>query len=68
MAKLKTHKSTTKRFKTTKSGNLKHKVPGWGHLKAKKTAQIKYRKNKERVLAAPAKKVLAKLVPGISSK
>lgn len=68
MAKLKTHKSTTKRVKLTKTGKFKYKVAGWGHLKAKKGAKIKYRKNLDRVLSKPATKALKKLVPGISSK
>jgi ribosomal protein L35 len=68
MAKLKTHKSTVKRFKLTKTGNFKYKVAGWGHLKSKKSAKIKYRKNVDRILANDSRKGLAKLVPGLKSK
>jgi len=66
MAKLKTHKSTIKRFKISKSGKLVYKAAGWGHLKSKKDARIKYRKNKSRVLEPSFVKELKLLIPGVA--
>jgi len=68
MAKLKTHKSSSKRFRVTKSGKLVYKAPGWAHLKAKKMAKIKYRKNVGRSLTDAAKKTLEHTAPGLLSK
>ena len=63
MAKLKTYKVTAKRFKVSKSGKLIYKAAGWGHLKSKKNARIKYRKRGERVLADASARTLRKLLP-----
>ncbi len=65
MAKIKTHKSSVKRFRVTKSGKLVHKVAGWAHLKAKKVAKIKYRKNVGRSLNDSAIKTLEHTAPGL---
>lgn len=66
MAKLKTHKSTIKRFKISKSGKLVYSAAGWGHLKSKKDAHVKYRVRGERTLAKPLVKSIKKLLPGTS--
>jgi large subunit ribosomal protein L35 len=65
MAKLKTHKTTAKRFRVTKTGKLIYKAAGWGHLKSKKNARIKYRKRGERVLEKDFVKNIKKLMPGV---
>ena len=67
MGKLKSHKSTLKRFKITKSGKFKFKAMGWSHKNAKKGAKIKYRKNLRRVLSEASKRSLVKLIPGLST-
>lgn len=64
MAKLKTHKSTKKRFKITKSGKLIHEVKGWRHKRSKKDASIKYRKRLAAVLSPSSAKVLKRSLPG----
>lgn len=68
MAKIKTHKSSVKRFRVTKTGKVVYKSAGWGHLKAKKLARIKYRKNVNRSLSASAIKTLEHTAPGLFSK
>lgn len=68
MGKLKSHKSSLKRFTITKSGKFKYKPAGWGHLKAKKGAKIKYRKNVSRTLSPASQKALVKINPGLSMK
>lgn len=66
MGKLKTHKSTAKRFKISKSGKLMHDVSGFRHMKAKKAARIKYRKNVRVELDKSVAKNIKKLLPGVS--
>jgi large subunit ribosomal protein L35 len=68
MGKLKTHKGTAKRFKISKTGKLQFSAPGFGHLKSKKDAVIKYRKNRARSLSKDFSKKLKKLLPGVSTK
>jgi large subunit ribosomal protein L35 len=63
MAKIKTYKVTAKRFRVSKSGKLMYKAAGWGHLKSKKNARIKYRKRGERVLSEASARSLRKLLP-----
>jgi ribosomal protein L35 len=67
MAKIKTHKSTMKRFRVSKTGKLVYKAAGWAHMKAKKGAKIKYRKNVSRTLADASRRVLVKQLPGLSN-
>jgi large subunit ribosomal protein L35 len=62
MAKLKTHKATAKRFKVTSTGKLVFKAGGWGHLKSKKDARIKYRKRGNRTLSKSDSDNLKKLI------
>jgi len=48
MAKMKTKKIATKRFKITKSGKLMHRVQGARHLRRKKSQSQKRRQDKPR--------------------
>jgi len=41
MPKLKTHKSTAKRFRFSGGGKLLRRIQGQGHLKRKKTPSLK---------------------------
>ena len=41
MPKLKTHKSTAKRFRFSGSGKLLRRIQGQGHLKRKKSPSLK---------------------------
>jgi ribosomal protein L35 len=68
MAKLKTHKSTQKRFKITKNGILIHDEKGWRHKNAKRNARVKYRKNGSSALPAVYEKMAKRALPGVSSK
>lgn len=65
MAKIKTHKSTQKRFKISKTGKLLHDVKGWRHRKSTKTAQIKYRKRVSASMSAGNTKAVRKALPGV---
>lgn len=49
MGKLKTKKTLLKRVKITKTGKLKREQVSTGHLKAKWSANKKYRKNKREI-------------------
>lgn len=62
MGKIRVHKASAKRFKVTSSGKLKYKPSGWGHLKAKKDARIKYRKTMQRILSNDSEKRLKELM------
>lgn len=68
MAKRKTHKSTIKRFKITKTGKLKHEAAGASHLMVKKSARVKNRKSSMRVLAKSASKAVMEGIHGVSFK
>ncbi len=54
MAKLKTLKSISKRFKITKRNKFLHDVPGASHLMVKKNARMKNRKKLQRQLSKSA--------------
>ncbi len=54
MAKIKTHKSISKRFRVTEHGKLLHDVPGASHLMVKKSARMKNRKKVRRQLSKSA--------------
>lgn len=62
MAKLKTHKGISKRFKVTSKGKFLYSASGWNHNKAKKDARIKYRKVKTRQLSTDTTQVLKKYI------
>ena len=64
MPKIKTHKSTAKRFRYTGSGKLVRMHQGRGHLRRRKAPRtlIKYRQNDVTEVKADVKKV-AKLAP-----
>ena len=49
MGKLKTKKTLYKRIKQTKTGKLKREQVNTGHLKAKWSANKKYRKGKRKI-------------------
>ncbi len=67
MAKLKTHKSSAKRFKVTKTGKLMFSASGWNHLKSKKDATTKYRKRNKRNLSKAAGRNVKRLITGIKN-
>ena len=62
MAKVKTHKITAKRFRVTKLGKVVYKAAGWRHLKSKKDAKIKYRKNLPRTLSEASARGIRRLL------
>lgn len=64
MAKLKTHKGIAKRFKVTATGKFLYRASGWNHMKAKRDARIKYRKNAPRELSEDTARVLKKHYKG----
>lgn len=64
MPKIKTHKSTAKRFRRTATGKLVCRHQGRGHLRRNKSPRtlVKYRKNQ--VMEAPAiEKRIKQLAP-----
>lgn len=64
MPKIKTHKSTAKRFRRTGTGKLVRMYQGRGHLRRKKAARtlVKYRQNVT-VEAPAAEKRISRLAP-----
>ena len=64
MPKLKTHKSTAKRFKYTGSGKLMRTKIGKSHLRRKKPKRVKYLfDSMVEVKDAGSKKRIQKLIP-----
>lgn len=64
MPKLKTHKSTAKRFKYTGSGKLMRTKIGKSHLRRKKNKRVKYLFDTMIEVENPAsKKRIQKLIP-----
>lgn len=64
MPKMKTHKSTAKRFKYTGSGKLMRTKIGKSHLRRKKSKRVKYQfDNMLEVTADGQKKRVQKLIP-----
>ena len=69
MPKMKTHKSTAKRFKVTKKGKLRRLKQGRSHLRAKKSKRVlrSYRKDLP-IARADRKRVRRLLVIGQAKK
>ena len=64
MPKMKTHKSTSKRFKYTGSGKLMRTKIGKSHLRRKKSKRVKYLFDEMIEVTSPgAKKRVQKLLP-----
>ncbi len=64
MPKIKTHKSTAKRFKYTGSGKLMRTKIGKSHLRRKKSKRVKYQFDSMLEVTNPgAKKRVKKLIP-----
>ena len=64
MPKMKTHKSTSKRFKYTGSGKLMRTKIGKSHLRRKKNKRVKYLFDDMIEVTSPgAKKRVQKLIP-----
>ena len=64
MPKIKTHKSTSKRFKYTGSGKLMRTKIGKSHLRRKKNKRVKYQFDDMIEVTSPgAKKRVQKLLP-----
>ena len=64
MPKIKTHKSTSKRFKYTGSGKLMRTKIGKSHLRRKKNKRVKYLFDDMIEVTSPgAKKRVQKLLP-----
>jgi large subunit ribosomal protein L35 len=64
MPKMKTHKSTAKRFKYTGSGKLMRTKIGKSHLRRKKSKRVKYQFDTMlEVTASGEKKRVQKLIP-----
>ena len=64
MPKMKTHKSTSKRFKYTGSGKLMRTKIGKSHLRRKKSKRVKYLFDDMIEVTSPgAKKRVQKLLP-----
>ncbi|MEA3293142.1 MAG: 50S ribosomal protein L35 [Patescibacteria group bacterium] len=60
MAKIKTRKSITKRFKLTKTGKILRRATGLSHYRAKKSGQTKRRTRKFVELSKPESKKIRK--------
>jgi large subunit ribosomal protein L35 len=64
MPKIKTHKSTAKRFKYTGSGKLMRTKIGKSHLRRKKNKRVKYQFDTMlEVTSSGSKKRVQKLIP-----
>lgn len=64
MPKMKTHKSTAKRFKYTGSGKLMRTKIGKSHLRRKKSKRVKYLFDEMIEVKTPGdKKRIQKLIP-----
>ncbi|MCH8986630.1 50S ribosomal protein L35 [Patescibacteria group bacterium] len=64
MAKLKTRKSVTKRFKITRTGKILRRATGQDHARMKKTGKQKRQKRKWVILSKPETKKIRKLFVG----
>ena len=62
MPKLKSHSGAKKRFKVTKSGNLKFARANRGHFLAKKAQARKRKLRRGRVLAKTQSKTIKRLI------
>ena len=62
MGKIKTHSGAKKRFKVTKSGNLKFARANRGHFLAKKAQARKRKLRRGRVLAKTQSKTIKRLI------
>ena len=63
MPKLKTNKAAAKRFKITKSGKIKHRKAGRGHLLTKKSRKRKRNLRKANYLSASEMDKMRRLLP-----
>lgn len=69
MPKIKTHKSTAKRFKVTGTGKLKRTIVGKSHLRRKKSKRVLRALDSMQTIEVPAtKKRVAKLAPYLKKK
>jgi len=64
MAKLKTRKSISKRFKFTRTGKVLRRATGQDHARMKKTGKQKRQKRKWVVLSKPETKKIKKALLG----
>jgi len=63
MVKIKTHKSTQKRIKVTKTGKLRRRNAYRSHLLEKKAPKRKEKYTKEKEISSADKKKVKKLIP-----
>ncbi len=63
MGKMKTHKSSKKRFKKTSKGKFKRKRAKKNHLMTKKTGNKKRKLNQDQIVKDADKKRLEKALP-----
>jgi large subunit ribosomal protein L35 len=69
MPKIKTHKSTSKRFRVTSKGNLMRTRVGKSHLRRKKPRRVKARFDEmHEVTHSGTKKRIKKLAPYLKKK
>ncbi len=65
MPKLKTNRSAAKRFKKTKTGKLKKRSAGRGHILGKKKRKRKRQLRKDGYLSSGDEKKIKKILPYI---
>ena len=63
MPKLKTNRSAAKRFKKTKTGKIKKKQAGKGHILGKKTRKRKRKLRKSSYVSSVDEKKIRRLLP-----
>ncbi len=63
MPKLKTNRSAAKRFRTTKSGKIKKRKAGRGHILGKKTRKRKRHLRKSDYLSPAEEKRVRRMLP-----
>jgi large subunit ribosomal protein L35 len=63
MPKIKTHKSTSKRFTITKTKKIQHRTPGQDHFNARDTGEAKRSKRNDQVASTAYERTIRTVMP-----
>ncbi|MBH41444.1 MAG: 50S ribosomal protein L35 [Candidatus Magasanikbacteria bacterium] len=63
MPKIKTHKSTSKRFKITKNGKIIKRTGGQGHFNSRESGKVTRNKRSDSQISDASKKTIVRAMP-----
>ena len=63
MPKIKTHKSTSKRFKITKNGKIIKRTGGQGHFNSRESGKVTRNKRSDSQISDANKKTIVRAMP-----